>query len=70
MAQRVKNPVSTHEDAGSTLASLSGLGIRCCREPWCRLKTQLGSGVAMTVAQAGSCSPDSPLARHVPQVQA
>ena len=28
-----------------SLASLSGLRIRCCRELWCRWQTQLGSGV-------------------------
>ena len=27
-----------------SLASLSGLGTRCCRELWCRLQTRLGSG--------------------------
>ena len=33
-----------------SLASLSGLRIRCCRELWCRSKTQLGSGLAVAVA--------------------
>ena len=32
------------------MASLHGLGIWCCRELWCRSKTQLGSGVAVAVA--------------------
>ena len=36
-----------------SLASLSGLIIRHCRELWCRLKTQLRSGVAVAVLQAG-----------------
>ena len=39
-------------------ASLSGLGIRHCREPWCRSQTQLGSHVAVAAVQAGSCSSD------------
>ena len=30
-----------------SLASLSGLGIQCCRELWCRSQTWLGSPVAM-----------------------
>ena len=33
-----------------SLASLSGLRIRHCRELWCRSQTQLGSGVAVAVA--------------------
>ena len=32
-----------------SLASLGGLRIRCCRELWCRLQMQLGSGVAVAV---------------------
>ena len=32
-----------------SLASLSGLGIWCCRELWCRSKTWLGSHVAVPV---------------------
>ena len=32
------------------LALLSGLMIRCCRELWCSLQMQLGSGVAVAVA--------------------
>ena len=30
-----------------SLASLSGLRIRCCHELWCRLQTRLRSGVAV-----------------------
>ena len=33
-----------------SLASLSGLRIQHCCELWCRLHTQLGSGVAVAVA--------------------
>ena len=41
-----------------SLASLSGLEIWCCRELWCRSKTQLSSHVAVAVVWAGSCSSD------------
>ena len=41
------------------LASLSGLRIRHCCQLWCRSQTQLKSGVAVAVVQAGSCSSDS-----------
>ena len=39
-----------------SLASLSGLRIRCCCKLWCRSQTQLGPRVAMAVVEAGSCS--------------
>ena len=42
-----------------SLASLSGLRIRCCREPWCWSQTQLGSCVAVAVVEDGSYSSDS-----------
>ena len=41
VAQGVKNLTSVHEDVGSTLASPSGLRIRCFRELWCRSQTGL-----------------------------
>ena len=41
-----------------SLASLSGLRIQGCCEPWCRSQTRLGSCVAVAVVQAGSCSSD------------
>ena len=41
-----------------SLASLSGLRIRCCHELWCKLQTRLGSGLAVAVAVAGSCNSD------------
>ena len=37
----------------------SGRGIQRCHEPWCRSQIRLRSGVAVVVAQAGSCSSDS-----------
>jgi len=42
-----------------SLASLRGLRIQHCRELWCRLKTQLRSGVAVAVVEAGSNSSNS-----------
>ena len=33
-----------------TLASFSGLRIRCCHELYCRLQTWFGFGVAVAVA--------------------
>ena len=42
-----------------SLAALSGLRIRRSGELWCRLQTQLGSGVAVAVAQASGYSSDS-----------
>ena len=42
-----------------SLALLSGLTIRRCRELWCRLKMWLGSSVAVAVVQASSYSSDS-----------
>ena len=33
-----------------SLASLSGLRIRCCHELWCRLQTRLGSDVVVAAA--------------------
>ena len=45
-----------------SLASLSGLRIRRCCNLWRRLQIWLRSCVAVTVAQASSCSFDLPLA--------
>ena len=44
-----------------SLPSFSGLGIRRCHELWCRSQTQLGSHIAVAVAQASRCSWDSTL---------
>ena len=51
----VKNPTSIHEDSVQSLASLSGLRIRCCRELWCRSQTRLRFHATLAVVQAGSC---------------
>ena len=42
-----------------SLASLSGLGIQHCWQPWYRSQTQLRSQVAVAVVQASSCSSNS-----------
>ena len=42
-----------------SLASLSGLRIQCCCELSGRSQTQLGSGIALVVVEAGSCSSNS-----------
>ena len=39
-----------------SLTLLSGLRIWHCRELWCKVQTQLGSGIAVAVVQASSCS--------------
>ena len=52
MAQQVTNRTGIHKDASLTLASISGLRIRCCHELWCRSQVWLGSCLA--VAEAGS----------------
>ena len=41
-----------------TLAPLGGLRIQHCHERWCRSQIQLGSGIAVAVAVAGSLSSD------------
>ena len=58
MAQQAANMASIHEDAGSVLASLSGLRIWCLLKLWHRLQTWLGSCVAVEVVYASSCGSD------------
>ena len=53
------NLTSIYEDAGSTLASFSGSGIRHCHELCCRSQTWLRFLIAVAVAVASSCSSDS-----------
>ena len=48
--QWVKSPTSIHEDAGSSLASLSGLRIRHCHKLQHGSQMWLGSLVAVAVA--------------------
>ena len=60
MAQSIKNPTSVHEDVGSALALLSGLKdlVLLWGELWSRSQMQLGSGIAVALALAGSFSSD------------
>ena len=55
MAQWLKNLTRNTRLWVRSLASLSGLRIRRCRELWCRSQTQLGSGVAVTGVWTGNC---------------
>ena len=59
MAQWLTNQLGTMRLRVRSLALLSGLRIRRCRELWCSLQTQLGSSVAVALAQAGGYSSDS-----------
>ena len=59
MPQRLTNPASIHEDAGS-IPGLAQLveNPHCC-ELWCRLQTGVRSRMAVAVVQAGGYSSDS-----------
>ena len=53
----VKNPTSIHEVEGLIPGlALSGLGIRCCHELWCRSQAWLRSGIAVSVVGSYSSS--------------
>ena len=49
VAQRERIQLGTMSLQVRSLASISELRIRHCRELWCRSQTQLGSGVAVAV---------------------
>ena len=50
MAQQEQILLGTLRLRVRSLASLNGLRIRRCRELWCRLKTRLGSHIAVALA--------------------
>ena len=59
VAQRKRTRLVSMRTQVQSLVSISGLRNQRCRELWCRSQTQLGSRVAVAVAEAGSCSSDS-----------
>ena len=59
MAQWVRKQLVSMRTQDQSLASLSGLRILRCPEPWRRSQMWLRSLVAMAVVEAGSCSSDS-----------
>ena len=59
LAQGLQTQLVSMRMCVHSLALLRGLKIRHCQDLWCRLQTQLRSCIAVAVAEAGSCSPDS-----------
>ena len=49
-----------------SLATLSGLRIRCCHELWCRSLMRLGSGAAVVLCRLVATAPTGPLAWEPP----
>ena len=58
------NLTRNHEVAGQSLASLSGLRIQHCHEPWCRSQMLLGSGLLWR--RPAATAPIGPLAQEPP----
>ena len=56
VAQGVRNPTSTHEDAGLIPGLALGLRIRCCPKLWGRLQMQFRSRVTAAVVVQVSTS--------------
>ena len=59
MAQHVTNTNSIRKDVGSIPGLSQWVKDLSCCELWCTSQTQLKSGVAMAVVQAGSFSSSS-----------
>ena len=58
MDQQKQIPLVSMRTRVQSPALLSGLRIQHCRELWCRSQMQLGSGTAVAVVLASSCSSD------------
>ena len=67
MALRKRIRLGTLRWRVQALASLSGLRIQCCHEPWYRLQTQLRSGIAVAVwCRPAATAPIRPLGWEPP----
>ena len=66
MAQWLTNPTRNMRFRVRSLPLLSGLTIRHCRELLCGSQMQLGSQVAVALAEVGSSAPIRPLAWEPP----
>ena len=58
MAQWLMNPTRNHEVVGSIPGLAHWVKDPGGRELWCRWQTQLGSGIVVALAKAGSYSSD------------
>ena len=68
MVQRKRIRLGTVRLQVRFLALLSGLGIQCCRELWCRSQVQLGSELLWLWRRPAATAPIRPLAWESPYV--
>ena len=66
MSQSLTNPIRNHEVAGLIPSLAQWVKDPALPELWCRSQTQVGSWVAVALAQAGGYSTDSTLSREPP----